>query len=53
MQRTDDDRFEGMHCTILVQRRAPGVLVLVIEGMDVSELGEAPFRALEGPALCR
>jgi hypothetical protein len=47
-QRTDDDRFEGMHCTILVQRRAPGVLVLVIKGIDVGELGDAPFRALEG-----
>lgn len=46
--RTDDDRFEGMHVTLLVQRRAPGVIVLVIKGMDTGELGDAPFRALEG-----
>ena len=47
MQRTDDDRFEGMHCTLLIQRRAPGVIVLVIKGIDIGELGDAPFRALE------
>ncbi len=45
--RTDDDRFEGVHCTILIQRRARGVIVLVIKGTDVGELGDAPFRALE------
>ncbi len=45
--RTDDDRFEGLHVTLLIQRRAPGVIVLVIKGMDTGELGDAPFRALE------
>ena len=45
--RTDDDRFVGVHCTILIQRRAPGVIVLVIQGTAVGELGDAPFRALE------
>jgi hypothetical protein len=48
MQRTDDDRFEGLHCTLLIQRRAPGVIVIVIKGVDVGELGDAPFRALDG-----
>lgn len=33
-QRTDDDRFEGLHVTLLIQRRAPGVLVIVIRGID-------------------
>ncbi len=48
MPRTDDDRFEGLHCTLLIQRRAPGVIVIVIKGVDVGELGDAPFRALDG-----
>jgi hypothetical protein len=47
-QRTDDDRFEGLHVTLLIQRRAPGVLVIAIKGVDTGELGDAPFRALEG-----
>jgi hypothetical protein len=48
MERTDDDRFEGLHCTLVIQRRAPGVLVIVIKGVDVGELGDAPFRAMAG-----
>ena len=46
--RTDDDRFEGLSVTLFIQRRAPGVIVLVIKGVDTGELGDAPFRALEG-----
>src|SRR5688572_29300712 len=44
--RTDDDRFEGLSVTLLIQRRAPGVIVLVIKGVDTGALGDAPFRAL-------
>lgn len=40
-------RFEGIHCTMEVTRRAPGVVVVAISGRDVGELGDAPFQALE------
>jgi hypothetical protein len=40
-------RFEGLHCTMELSRPAPGIVVLTIEGSDVGELGDEPFRALE------
>jgi len=47
-------RFEGVHCTMAVRRPSAGVVVLVIEGSDAGELGDAPFRELDkdlsGPA---
>src|SRR5687767_12680792 len=39
-------RFEGIHC-ILTIRAAVGTVVVTLEGHDVGELGNAPFRELE------
>jgi hypothetical protein len=50
---TDGTRLEGLHCAMLIKAPAPGVVVITIEGTDVGELGEAPFRALEPPLLSR
>jgi len=47
MERAKDDRFEGLHCTLVIQRPAPGVIVMTISGTDTGGLGDAPFRALE------
>jgi hypothetical protein len=44
---TDGTRLEGLHCAMLIKAPAPGVVVITIEGTDVGELGDAPFRALE------
>jgi len=44
---TDATRLEGVHCAMVIKAPAPGVAVITIEGTDVGELGEAPFRALE------
>src|SRR5688572_23800702 len=41
-----EERWEGMRCTIVVRRPAPGVVLVVIEGRDAGELGVRPFRAL-------
>lgn len=40
-------RLEGVHCTMDISRRAPGVVVVTIVGADVGELGDAPFRELQ------
>jgi hypothetical protein len=40
-------RFEGVHCTMEVARRARGVVVLTIMGSDIGELADAPFKAIE------
>jgi hypothetical protein len=51
MQRkaSDDDeiRFASLHCSIAIRRPAPGVVVVLFEGRDTGELGDAPFRELE------
>ena len=41
-------RYEGIHCTLIVQQPAPAVIVLRISGSDVGEFGEAPMQALDG-----
>jgi hypothetical protein len=41
-----EQRFDGVHCAIIIRRPAPGVLVLAITGTDTGELGDAPFRAV-------
>jgi hypothetical protein len=40
-------QFEGIHCVIAVKRPAAGVVVVTLEGHDVGELGDGPFRELE------
>lgn len=41
------ETLQTAHCTMRLSEPAPGVVLLVIEGSDVGELGEAPFRALD------
>lgn len=38
--------FEGIHSTLTIERPAPGVVVLIIEGRDAGEHGDGPFREL-------
>src|SRR5690606_12249217 len=40
-------RIEGIHCAMEMERLARGVALVVIEGTDVGELGDAPFRVLD------
>jgi hypothetical protein len=40
-------RYDGVHCAFVIERAAPGVLVLRISGTDVGELGDAPMRGLD------
>ena len=39
-------RLEGVHCAITIDRPAPTVVLVTVEGTDTGELGEAPFRAM-------
>ncbi|HTM16241.1 MAG TPA: hypothetical protein VL135_05035 [Terracidiphilus sp.] len=39
-------RFEGVHCSIILERPAASVILLRISGTDTGELGDAPMRAL-------
>src|SRR6185295_19040253 len=34
------------HCTLKLRRPAPGLVVLILSGTDIGELGRAPFDAL-------
>lgn len=55
MVATDGTRLEGIHCTMVIKVPAPAVIVISIEGTDIGELGDAPFRTLEpllGAATC-
>ena len=40
-------RFEGVHCTLVLRSYAGGVCVLTISGTDIGEFGDAPMRELE------
>ena len=42
-----DTVFEGVHCTLALRRPRAGVVVLILSGTDIGELGRAPFEALE------
>lgn len=42
-----ESKFEAVHCTIAISRTAPGVVLVVITGRDVGELGDAPFQELQ------
>jgi len=44
---TTETRLEGVHCTITVDAPASSVVLVIIEGTDVGELGDAPFQAVE------
>jgi hypothetical protein len=47
MAATRSTRLEGLHCTIAIEEAAPSVVLVTIEGTDVGELGDTPFRVLE------
>ena len=38
--------YDGVHCTLAIERFSRGVVVLRISGTDVGEFGEAPMLAL-------
>jgi hypothetical protein len=40
--------YDGIHCSLILQRFLPRVVVLRISGSDVGEFGEAPMDALHG-----
>jgi hypothetical protein len=39
-------RFDGVHCSIVLERPATSVILLRISGTDTGELGDAPTQAL-------
>jgi hypothetical protein len=39
--------FTGVHCTLVITRPHPGVIVLKFTGHDIGEFGEGPFRELD------
>lgn len=41
-------RFDGVHCSIVLERLSSSVVLLQIHGTDTGELGDAPFRTLDG-----
>lgn len=40
-------RFDGVHCSIVLEQVTPSVVLLQIRGTDTGELGDAPMKALE------
>ncbi len=40
-------RFEGAHCTLVLDWPAPGVAVVTFSGKDTNEFGDAPFQKLD------
>jgi hypothetical protein len=42
----DTLRLEGVHCTLRIERPAPGVLLVTLTGTDVGEFGRRPFEAM-------
>jgi hypothetical protein len=41
-------RFDGVHCSIVLEQSAGCVILLRISGTDTGELGDAATRALDG-----
>jgi hypothetical protein len=41
-------RFDGVHCSIVLERLADAIVLLRISGTDTGELGDAAMRALDG-----
>jgi hypothetical protein len=39
-------RFVSLDCTMTIEELAPGVVLMVIEGADIGQLGDAPFRVM-------
>jgi 2-polyprenyl-3-methyl-5-hydroxy-6-metoxy-1,4-benzoquinol methylase len=47
MTSSEEVRLQGLHCSLLIRRPAPALVLLKIDGADVGELGERPFQELE------
>jgi hypothetical protein len=39
-------QFVSLDCTMTIEALAPSVVLMVIEGADIGQLGEAPFRTM-------
>jgi hypothetical protein len=39
--------FDGIHCSLSIQKVAGGVVILKISGTDIGEFGDAPMQALQ------
>ncbi len=46
-QASRETRFDGIHCSLVIQQPASGVLLLKISGTDIGEFGDAPMLALD------
>jgi hypothetical protein len=40
-------KFEGVHCTLTIERPAPRVVLVRFRGTDVGEFGERPFQEMD------
>jgi hypothetical protein len=40
-------RYDGVHCSLAMERVSRGIVRLTITGSDVGEFGDAPFHALD------
>jgi len=40
-------RYDGVHCTLVIEQPSASVIVLRIRGSDVGEFGEAPMHVLD------
>src|SRR5207245_841144 len=38
--------YDGVHCSLTIQKPAPGIIVLRIAGTDVGEFGDAPMQEI-------
>jgi hypothetical protein len=38
--------YEGVHCTLAINRPAPGITVVVLAGSDIGEFADFPMREL-------
>ena len=43
---TRDVQYDGVHCTLTIQKPSPRIVVLRISGTDVGEFGDAPMLEL-------
>jgi hypothetical protein len=46
IQASREMHFDGIHCTLAIQKFPCGVVILKISGTDIGEFGEAPMLAL-------
>jgi hypothetical protein len=44
---TQEIRFEGVHCSLVIEKPSYRVILLKISGTDIGEFGDAPMKALD------